>query len=197
MLDGRSIVAVIVGGGHVAERKARALHECGARIRVVAPATSALLTRLAASSDRVDVRRTAYSGDQLSGATLVVAATDDSELNARVASDARAQGCLVNVADAPALGNFVTPAVHRAGDVVVAVTAGGVPAAAARLRDVIARLIDGRVAAAVALLASLRRDLLARGQRDRWTTASAALVGDDFPERAVEPGFAARVAEWR
>jgi siroheme synthase-like protein len=128
---------------------------------------------------------------------LVIAATDDPAVNATVADDARAAGRLVNVVDRPELGDFITPAVHRCGDLVVAVTAGGVPNAAARIRDSIGRTIDGRYAAAVRDLAALRRTLIAAGKRERWNEAAAALVGEDFCERVESGAFAAGIAAWR
>src|SRR6185312_14291209 len=114
--------------------------------------------------------------------TVVVAATDRADVNARVVDAARAFGMLVNVADDPGAGTFVTLATHRAGDLVVAVTAGGVPSVAARVRDAIASRFDTRYAAAVSALARLRRRLLDAGSRDEWRQASASLIGDAFCE---------------
>jgi len=136
-----------------------------------------------------------YEPSHLGDATLVIAATDDTELNARIADDAR--GRLVNVASAPELGNVATPAVHRAGDVVVAVTAGRLPSAASRLRDAIGQRFDGRYGNAVAALSSLRRALIAAGQRDRWSHAADALIGENFCELVESGELDARMAAWR
>ena len=130
-------------------------------------------------------------------ALLVVAATNDSAINSLVAAEALARGRLVNVASAPGEGNCSTPAMHRAGDVVVAVSAGGVPRAAARIRDALGRTYDERYAEAVRELASLRRTMLDSGKRDQWSSAVAMLIGDDFCA-AVESGrFMDQAAEWR
>ena len=88
----------------------------------------------------------------------VIAATNDAALNATIARDAAEKGKLVNVVDAPELGSYITPAVHRTGDVVVAVSAGGVPTAAARIRDSIGAPVDQRYADAVRELASCSAD---------------------------------------
>lgn len=197
VLEGEAISALVVGGGRVAARKVRALVESGARVHLVAPVVHDEVERLSASSAAVRVSRTRYGSEHLRDVTLVVAATDDPAVNAAVAADARAAGVLVNVADRPELGDFVTPAVHRSGDLVVAVTAGGVPNAAARIRDSIGRGIDGRYAAAVRDLADLRSTLIAAGARERWRQAAAALVGDDFCERVESGELAAGIAKWR
>jgi len=196
MLDGSALSAVIVGGGAVATRKASALVASGARVRVVAPAFAPELESLGRDST-IELVNALYSTEQLRDAQLVIAATNDEALNARIAADAKALGRLVNVASAPSEGNCVTPAVHRSGDVVVAVTAGGVPTAAARIRDDLARRLDGRYASAVKELSSLRRSLIDRDLRARWSSATAALLDEDFCERVESGRFDDAVSEWR
>ena len=197
MLRAERLSALVVGGGSVAARRAGALAECGARVRVVAPEVCEELSRLAERTGSLSVERRRYESSDVGDATLVVAATDDRAVNARVAEDARAAHRLVNVADAPDEGNCVMAAAHRAGDLVIGVVAGGVPGAAARVRDAIAARFDDRYASAVRLLGDLRRRLLDAGSRDQWQRASSELVGADFCD-AVETGEqAGRIERWR
>lgn len=195
MLDGESLSALVVGGGAVATRKVRALAEAGATIHVVALSISREIRLLAEGNGRLTITKSPYESSHLGDATLVIAATDDAELNARIARDGR--GRLVNVASAPELGNVATPAVHRAGDVVVAVTAGRLPSAASRLRDAIGQRFDTRYGHAVAALSSLRRAMIAAGQRDRWSHAADALIGENFCELVESGELDARMAAWR
>jgi precorrin-2 dehydrogenase/sirohydrochlorin ferrochelatase len=197
MLEGAGLAALVVGGGTVATRKAFALLEAGAVVRVVSPTMNGALDAAAGTNDRLTVVRERYAAHHISDAMLVVAATDDPTVNAVVAADARARQRLINVVTAPELGNCITAATHRAGDVVVAVTAGGVPSAAVRIRDEIAGMIDTRYAHAVEKLAVLRRSLLAAGERERWAEAAAALVGADFCENVESGQFDARLGAWR
>jgi siroheme synthase-like protein len=197
VLEGTAITALVVGGGRVATRKALALLDAGARVHVLAPSIGPELEERAAADDRLRLTRAPYDPAHLSGSTLVVAATADGQTNAAIAEHARAQGKLVNVVDTPERGNCVTPAVHRSGDIVVSVTTGRVPGAAARIRDAIARTLDGRYAAAVRELTALRRRYLEQGDRVRWNEAASALVGSDFCEQVESGGFATRIAEWR
>jgi siroheme synthase-like protein len=197
VLEGSSLTALIVGAGPVALRKAAALLESGARVHVVAPRIDAAFAELQARSPSLHVTRAAYEERHLDAADLVIAATDDASLNARIAADARARRALVNVADAPELGNCITPAVHRAGELVVAVSAGGVPSAATRIRDAIGRVFDSRYSSALRELAQLRRSLLDAGRRDRWRDAAASLAGPDFCEEVESGQLPARIAEWR
>jgi len=200
-LDGARVDALIVGGGSVAERKAKALLESGARVRIVASSPSAGVQELAGERCTVEARAFAPSDVSPNGAagrtTLVIAATDRAEVNARVVDAARALGVLVNVADDPGAGTFLTLATHRAGDLVVAVTAGGVPGVAVRVRDAIASRFDARYAAAVSALARLRRRLLDAGSRDEWRKASASLVGETFCETVESGAFTQELAAWR
>lgn len=197
MLDGSSLAAVVVGGGSVATRKVRALRDAGARVHVVAPTVASELELLAQGDELLRVTREYYAPSHLDGASLAIAATSDSSVNATVARDARERGLLVNVVDAPEAGNCVTPAVYRSGDIVVAVSTGRVPGAAARIRDRIAHMLDQRYADAVRTLASMRRSLLDEGKRDAWNDAARTLVGDDFCATVESGDFESKVAQWR
>jgi precorrin-2 dehydrogenase/sirohydrochlorin ferrochelatase len=196
-LEGTATSALVVGGGRVATRRVLGLLQAGARVRVVALATTPELDAAATRTDHLAIRRGAYRSSDIGDSTLVIAATDDSTLNAEVARDARARGRLVNVVDVPELGNYTTPAVLRSGELVVSVNAGGVPVAAKRIRDAIGARFDARYASAIDALASLRRKLMESGEKQRWTEASAELIGEDFCEQVETATLARRVAEWR
>ena len=196
VLDGATLSAVVVGGGAVATRKVRALLDAGAAVRVVAPRMSAELRALAAASARLTLVERAYRPGDVGDATLVIAAADSRAVNRAVACDGRAARRLVNVADAPREGNCVTVAAHRAGDLLVAVFAGGVPGAAARVRDAIAARFDDRYARALRALGELRARLRAAGGGEAWRGAASQLVGDDFCASVESGTFAERVARW-
>lgn len=200
LLSGERIAVLVVGGGPVAHRKTMTLLESGATVRVVAPTIAAALREAAARvpTPKLTLVEHAYETADIADATLVVAATDSRAVNARVAADARARARLVNVVDAPEEGNCVTVAAHAAGPLVVGVSAGGVPRAAARVRDAVAERFDGRYAAALAVLGGLRARLLADGAQDHhlWSDAEHELVGPDFCETVESGVFAERVARW-
>lgn len=197
MLDGASISALVVGGGSVALRRAQSLADAGARVHVVAPSIDPRLDELHRANPRVCLTHAEYDAKHLADVNFVVAATDRPDINAAVADDARANGIVANVADAPERGTCTIPAVHRAGDLVVAISAGGVPSAAMRIRDDIARIVDDRHGRAVAALLDLRRALLDRGERGLWREASEQLVGPDFVADVGSGRFAERLGEWR
>lgn len=197
MLHGDMIEALIVGGGPVAARKARALLGAGALVRVVAPEIGGELLALVAPGARLELVPREYAASDVGSAQLVIAATGDRTVNRRVAADAHAAHRLVNVADEPARGNCRTTATHRAGDLVIGISAGGVPQAAARIRDSLAARFGGRYGEAVATLATLRRRLIDDGKQDAWRRAATALLDDDFCERVENGTFANEAEQWR
>ena len=196
LVEAASLPVLVVGGGVVAVRKAGALAHAGAAVRVVASAASDEMRALA-HAGRVTLTERAYERGDIADAMLVVAATDDRAVNAGIAEDARAAKRLVNVADAPADGTFATMAAHRSGALVIGVTTGGVPGAAARIRDAIAARFDDRYATALAGLASLRRSLLDRGNAPAWRSLSTEVIDADFCETVERDTLEARVSTWR
>jgi siroheme synthase-like protein len=197
LLDGSKVSALVVGGGAVALRKVRALLDAGVRVALVAKDIDPELHTLAENNPRLTVILAPYSVGHIADATIVIAATDNAGVNARVASDAMKRHRLVNVVDAPSSGTFQTPAVHRAGDLTIAVSAGGLPAAAAAIRDTVAERFDGRYASAIAALRDLRERLLANGERDQWKTISRETLGDSFCSDVESRSLSGKVASWR
>jgi precorrin-2 dehydrogenase/sirohydrochlorin ferrochelatase len=129
---------LVVGGGEVGLEKVEGLLACDAAVTVVAPTAHPELERLAAEGSIAWERRRYEPGD-LDGALLVIAATDDSEVNIAVHADAEARAMLVNVVDVPPLCSFILPAIVRTGPLAIAIsTAGASPALAKRMKREIA-----------------------------------------------------------
>jgi siroheme synthase-like protein len=129
---------LVVGGGDVGLEKVEGLLVCGAAVTLVCPDAHPELEQLAAEGSIEWLARD-YEPSDLEGAFLVIAATDDSEVNIAVHADAEARAMLVNVADVPPLCNFILPAVVRTGPLAIAIsTAGASPALAKRMKREIA-----------------------------------------------------------
>lgn len=174
---------VVIGGGKVAARKVAGLLEAGAQVTVISPAFVPEL-RLRAGTRRVKLVNRAYQEGDLAEAFLVIAATNNPDINERVWQEARERGCLVNVVDDPARCNFIVPAVVRRGEVTVTISTGGAsPALARRLREQLESLIGPEVGALAGLLAELRPELQSRFQDDdRRAEAAFRLVDSDLAE---------------
>lgn len=151
---------LVVGGGAVGERKVQDLRAAGARVAVVSLSLTPALAQLAASGE---IRHLAanFTEEHLEGMALVMAATDDPEVNARVSAAARARAIWVNVADAPALCTFIVPAQVRRGDLTLAISTGGAsPALARQLRLELQQHIGPEYGPYLALLKGVRTRLL-------------------------------------
>ncbi|WP_338867626.1 bifunctional precorrin-2 dehydrogenase/sirohydrochlorin ferrochelatase [Myxococcus stipitatus] len=131
-LEGRRVL--LVGGGTVAEGRALALLDAGARLHLVAPTLTDTLQHLA-SQGRLEWEQRSYTPGDARGHVLVLAATDDTEVNLRLVAEARALGLWVNTADEPELCDFTLPSVERKGPITLAISTGGhAPALARHLR---------------------------------------------------------------
>lgn len=132
IIEGRP--CLVVGGGEVAARKVRELIRCGAVVTVVAPEICDELAAIAEEGGVTALRRAVEEGD-LRDAHLVVAATDDLEVNRWVSERAECARALVNVVDQPDLCQFTAPAVVRRGRLTIAISTNGrAPALAKHLR---------------------------------------------------------------
>lgn len=128
-LDLRGKRCVVVGGGQVALRKVEGLAEAGAAVTVIAPQVGDM-------PDGVTVLRRAYHSGDIDGAMLVIAATDDEQVNAQVAHEAEARSIWVNVVDDPPHCTVVLPSVVRRGALCIAISTGGAsPTFARQLRE--------------------------------------------------------------
>jgi uroporphyrin-III C-methyltransferase/precorrin-2 dehydrogenase/sirohydrochlorin ferrochelatase len=140
-LNGQPVL--VVGGGEVAARKIRLLLKACARVNVVARELNEELSGLA-SGGAIHHVGTAFDPVQMSGARLVIAATDDRDVNRAIAAASEAAGLLCNVVDDPQASRFITPSIIERAPITVAVsTAGVAPVLARRLRERIEALLPG------------------------------------------------------
>jgi len=129
---------LVVGGGEVGLEKVEGLLACDATVTLIAPEAIEPLRELAAEGSIQWLAREWQPSD-LDGAFLVIAATDDSDVNIRIFEEAERRAMLVNVVDVPPLCNFILPAIVRQGPLAIAIsTQGASPALAKRIRDEVA-----------------------------------------------------------
>jgi len=132
---------LVVGGGDVGLEKVEGLLACSGEVTLIAPDAIDPLRRLAEEGSIAWERREYAGPDDLAGAFMVIAATDDTDVNIRIFDDAEERAMLVNVVDVPPLCNFILPAIVRTGPLAIAIsTAGASPALAKRMKSEIADL---------------------------------------------------------
>lgn len=139
---------VVVGGGPVGERKIKGLLAAEAQVTLISPESTTQCEAWAADGTIVWHKRP-YQANDVAGALLSFAATDQREINEQVTRESQAMGILCNVADAPHTGDFVSPAVLRQDDLVIGVNnVNRNPKRAVAVRERIETLFDedGRLA---------------------------------------------------
>lgn len=127
-LDLRDQSCVVVGGGHIAERKTLDLLSAGAQVTVISPRLTSRLQKEKKQGTIKHINRRFRQGD-INGAFLVIAATDSEVENRKVAGH---KGLLLNVVDRPELCSFIVPATLRRGPLQIAVSTSGASPALAR-----------------------------------------------------------------
>jgi precorrin-2 dehydrogenase / sirohydrochlorin ferrochelatase len=156
---------LVVGGGRVAEHKARGLLACEAEVHVVAKEVLAPMRALAGTASLASIEERPYEHGEVAGYRLVVAATGDAQVNRAVYEDAEAAGVWANSADDPASCSFILPAVARQGPIAVAIsTSGYSPALASWLKAHVVEQMGPEVAELAELLADLRAQLKQQGK---------------------------------
>lgn len=195
LVEASALRVLVIGGGTVGARKARQFATAGADVRVIAPTFCEDFEHLIAERGLVAERRPFESGD-VGDAHLVFAATNDRLVNGEIAREAAAAHRLLNAADQSDEGNFAVMAAHHRGPLTIGVSAGGVPAAALRIRDAIAARFDARYGDALNELKALRKRLIASGDAHRWRERSPELIDEAFCDSVEGGALSERIAQW-
>ncbi len=116
---------LIVGGGHIAYRKALLLAKAGAKIDVLAPEIDDNLLQLVQQSQGQYVQDVFSSSTALRHYRLVIAATDNNRVNQQVFAACEAENVLVNSVDDPPHCRFMVPAIIDRSPLVISVASNG------------------------------------------------------------------------
>ncbi|MFH1613832.1 MAG: bifunctional precorrin-2 dehydrogenase/sirohydrochlorin ferrochelatase [Planctomycetota bacterium] len=158
-MTGRRVV--LIGGGRVAFRKAQALLDSGARLVIIAEHFDKLFEAIA-KLKQVELVEARYSGEYLTGALMVIAATNDNLLNERIFNDCRQADILCNIVDAPSHCDFLVPAVVKRGNLTFAIsTEGNCPAYAGHIRKKLEKIFTEEHGRFLAELEKLRQQIFA------------------------------------
>ncbi len=203
-LQGRQ--CLVVGGGAVAERRVALLLEAGAKVAVIASELATQTLRELAAAGRIEYAQGDFAEQSLAPFWLVVAATHDRELNARIAHAAEAAQRFCNVVDDPELCSFIMPAIVDRAPVTIAIATGG-------HSPVLSRWIKGLVEASLPLHLGALAELAGRwrgrvraalpdatDRRHFWERLLASEVAEHvFAGRgaAAEDGVRAALERWQ
>jgi len=189
---------LVVGGGAIGLEKVEGLLACDGDVTLIAPEAGPELEELAREGSIAWERRDYGGPEDLEGVFMVIACTDDTDVNIGLYEDAERRAMLVNVVDVPPLCNFILPAIVRTGPLAIAIsTAGASPALAKRMKAEVSELFGDAYATLAVMLNDVRG--WAKGTlptyQDRKAFFEAIVNGDPDPIALLRAGDTAAVRE--
>jgi siroheme synthase-like protein len=189
---------LVVGGGEIGLEKVEGLLACEGDVTLVAPTAVPELEELAREGSIAWERREYAGPADLEGTFIVIACTDDTDVNIRIYEDAERRAMLVNIVDVPPLCNFILPAIVRTGPLAIAIsTAGASPALAKRMKAEVSELFGEEYARLAVMLNDVRG--WAKGTlptyQDRKAFFEGIVNGEPDPVALLRAGDEAAVRE--
>lgn len=177
-LEGKKVV--VIGGGRVAERKVTGLLGTGPLITVISPQATDKLKGLA-SSGLIEWLEKSFSKEDIEGAFLIFAATNDNELNQSIKMAAGEQQ-LVTIADDPDGSDFHVPSQIQRGRLSIAVSTGGAsPTLARKIREQLENQFDEQYEEYLEFLFTSRQRILKEVKDpSRKGKVLTAIVNEEF-----------------
>ncbi|MHC1628562.1 MAG: precorrin-2 dehydrogenase/sirohydrochlorin ferrochelatase family protein [Candidatus Nezhaarchaeales archaeon] len=161
-IDLRGRLVVVIGGGRVAQRKIKALLRYGARVRVYEPKPTQELLSLRERGVEIITRKVGIEDiyEVVNGATMVIVATNDDELNREIGEALKHRNVLLNVATSYELSTAIFPAILELDNVVVAVSTSGLsPFLASYIKNKIREELEREVKVLAEVMTYVRNHL--------------------------------------
>ena len=147
---------LVVGAGNVSERKVKGLLESGANITVISPEFTEGILSLK-EHPKLKLVAGEFQEDDLEGMFLVIIATNNKNLNSKIAALCNEKNILTNAADNPEMSSFFVPSVVRRGDLSIAVSTGGKsPALASKISSELLNRFDEKYEKYIYILGEVR-----------------------------------------
>lgn len=186
-LNSAKLRCLLIGGGTVAARKLDTLLKHGVTCRVVAASVNDDFRQLAEEND-VSIELRSFAPFDLDGVNLVIAATNDREVNKHIAAACASRSVMVNVVDDYALSTATFPAIVNRSPVLVAIsTDGRSPTLARRIKSKLEVHLSEGLGRLAEYISTKRDELGGQASRPLWD----ALIDSSIPdllERGNEEG---------
>ncbi|WP_134090307.1 TSUP family transporter [Olivibacter sp. XZL3] len=185
---------LLIGGGPVGFEKLQALigNSPQVKIRVVAKDIIPEIFALAERYKQLEIVQKAFEPSDMEGMQLVVAATNNNQLNKEIKNDAAKRNLLVNVADKPALCDFYLGSIVKKGDLKIAISTNGKsPTIAKRLKEVLADSIPEEIDQTLQQMSALRAKLTGdfSDKVKKLNAVTAPLIAPEAPVEGVRRNF--------
>lgn len=204
-LDAEKLSVIVVGGGSVAARKIELVSKTPAKITIISPEVNNTVATLI-ERHGINWQQSIYEATLLKDAHMVIAATNDESVNAKISEDAGALNMLVNVVDSPQLCTYITPAIIDRDPMLIALSSSGsAPILLQMLKTQIEQVLPTQYGKLAEFCGAHRKDVQASiddfaTRKAFWqevlTGAIAQMVMDDEADKA-EQAFAERLKTFR
>lgn len=158
MLNITNQCITIVGGGKVAYRKAKAFLEFGGKVRVI---STAFYEKFEELQSQIQCLHRTYREEDLAESFLVVAATNDQQVNEAIGSYCQTNRILCNVIDNIHLSSFIVPAYMKQGDLIISISTNGKsPSLASKIKKELSEQYDASYQEYLDILGRIREKVV-------------------------------------
>lgn len=157
-LEIKDMKITIIGGGDVAYRKCKNFLEFCKSVRVVSPE---FIDSFELIKNNVELVYDVYKEEYIKDSFIVVAATNNKEINKNIGIYCRSCGKLVNVVDDIKLSNYTVPSYVKRGDLLISISTGGKsPSLSSKIRKDLEEVYDDSYEEYVKLLGEARDNII-------------------------------------
>jgi len=148
----------VIGGGKVAYRKAKNFILFGCRVKVIAPN---LIEDFNNIQDKITIINDFYKKEYIKDSFIVVASTDNKDLNKEIGLYCKENNKLCNVVDDPSLSSYIVPSIVKRGNLVISISTGGKsPSLATKIKRDLEQLYNEDYIEYINLLGDIRNKVL-------------------------------------
>ena len=148
----------IIGGGDVAYRKCKNFLAFDKCVKVV---SNNFIDKFSELKDKIEIIEDVYKEEYIKNSFIVVAATNNKEINQKIGIYCRNNGKLVNVVDDIDLSNYTVPSYVKRGDLLISISTGGKsPSLSSKIKRELEEKYDDSYEEYIDLLGKMRKDII-------------------------------------
>ncbi|AKO64744.1 sirohydrochlorin ferrochelatase [Methylophilales bacterium MBRSG12] len=152
---------LVVGGGDIAERKINLIIKANANVEVLARNFSHNVEQLISKKKLKKIKQSLDINSLGSNYSLIIAATDNKQINKKLFNFAKKNNILINVVDQPELCTCTFGSIVERGDLVIAISTGGsAPVFARNLREKFETLLPQSTKQLIDFSSSIREKVI-------------------------------------
>lgn len=154
----KDIEITVIGGGEVAYRKCKNFLGFGKSVKVV---SENFIEKFSTIESKVEIINDSYKEEYIKSSFIVVAATNNKEVNKKIGIYCRNNGKLVNVVDDIELSNYTVPSCVKRGDLLISISTGGnSPSLSSKIKRELENKYDNTYEEYVSLLGEIRKEII-------------------------------------